>query len=139
MDNGALYGATAEDREKLRAWKPGEACRVKLPGKPRNYRHFGKFMACVQFIAETHPVFRKFGNIEPLLYHLKDATGHYAVFAKANGDVIKLMRSISFDEMDEGEFIAWSTDAKKVMAELLLELPRAYEREAADWISWCVG
>lgn len=139
FSNGFLAGATTEDREKLRAWKAGEAVRVKLAGKPRNYKHHAKFMSCVSFIAETHPTFRKFHSQAPLLYFLKEQTGHFDFYTMANGDVIKVPRSISFDEMDEGEFIAWSGEAKKVMAELLMHVPKAYEREAADWIAWCVG
>lgn len=136
--NGFLGAATAEDAAKLKAWRPGEACRVKLAGKPRNYAHHRKFMACVSFIAETHPTFRKYNNTEPLLFFLKLETGHYSVYAKPDGDVIKVPRSISFDEMSEGEFIAWSGEARKIMAELLLHVPRAYEAEAGGWIQWCI-
>lgn len=135
--SGFLHGATSEDCEKLKAWKPGQAARVRI-NKPRNYKHHAKFMACVAFVAQRHKTFRRFRNNEPLLHFLKDETGHYYTYAKPGGEVIKVMRSISFDEMDEGDFIAWSAEAKKILAQLILDFVQWPDSEAGAWLDWCM-
>ena len=135
-----IVPASDEDRAKLRAFKPGDTLQVKQ-SKARNYAHHAKFMALVTFVAEHHPLFRRFHNKEPLLHYLKDATGHYTSYVKPDGELVKIMGSISFDEMDEGDFIIWSAQAKQIMLDELLpgftdRDKQRLEQEIEGWMAW---
>lgn len=132
--------ATQDDREKARALQVGDILPVSIR-KPRNGDHHRKFMALVGFVASHHPTFRKFSSAEPLLYFLKMETGHYVVFEKADGEVIRIPRGINYDDMDEGEFVAWSARARRILLDDLL--PGFTERdkqrlafEIDSWFAW---
>jgi hypothetical protein len=140
--SGRIIPATEEDRTKLRAWRPGEVVVVKAT-RPRNVDHHRKFMACVQFVAERHPDWRKYHTIEPLLFAIKDATGHYSVYTvESTGEIIRIPKSIAFDEMDEADFIAWSARAKTVLLALMDDWPERtkarYSEELDEWVHWCL-
>ena len=137
-----IAGATDEDRAKLRAWRAGDVVRVKI-SRPRNMDHHRKFMACVSFVAERHPLFKRYATIEPLLHFLKDETGHWKSYTKPDGEIVRLMRSIAFDEMDEGEFIVWSNKAKPLLVALMDDIGdrarrRRDDRELDGWVTWCL-
>ena len=139
--SGMIAGATDEDRAKLRAWPAGFVARVKV-NRPRNIDHHRKFMACVSFVAERHPLFCRYATIDPLLHFLKDETGHWSSYTKPDGEIVRIMRSIAFDEMDEGEFIAWSRKAKPLLVALMDDIgeraKRRHEAELDGWVAWCL-
>ncbi|HKU78609.1 MAG TPA: DUF1367 family protein [Rhodanobacteraceae bacterium] len=144
--SGVIVGYGEDDRAKLRAWKAGTVRRARM-SMPRNVEHHRKFMALCQFIAERHELFRRYVHtslgIEPLLHYLKDETGHYDSFVMPSGEIQKRMKSISFDVMDEGEFIAWTTKAKPLLVQLMDDMnprvKRRYERELDEWTHWCLN
>lgn len=130
--------ATPQDREKLRAFKPGDVLPVRIK-KPRNGDHHRKFMALVSFVAAHHPTYR---DRESLLIELKMRTGHYDHYVRrASGEVVYIPKSIAFDEMDEGDFIEWSARAREILYEhFLAEFTDADKKrlstEIDGWLSW---
>jgi hypothetical protein len=133
-----IVPASPEDRAKLRAFKPGDMLPCKFT-KPRNGDHHRKFMALVSFVASHHPSYR---SVDALLVELKMRTGHYDHYVrKHTGEVVYVPKSISFDEMDEGDFIVWSARAREVLfAEMFPEFTeRDRERlhaEIEGWLAW---
>lgn len=143
--SGVIVGYGDEDRLKLRAWRAGDVLRARM-SRPRNVDHHRKFMVLCQFVAERHPLFRRYVNtslgLKPLLHFLKDETGHYDSFVLPSGEISKHMKSISFDEMDEGDFIVWTAKAKPLLLQLMEgfneRVQRRYEREIDEWTFWCL-
>lgn len=135
-----IVPASDEDRAKLRAFKPGDALLVKM-GKPRNADHHRKFMALVAFVAEHHPTFRRYRTSKPLLHFLKMETGHYDEYVREDGEIIRIPKSIAFDEMDEADFIVWSEQARRILLDDLLpgftqRDKQRLEREIEGWHVW---
>lgn len=130
--------ATDEDREKLRAFKPGDVLPCKFT-KPRNGDHHRKFMALVSFVAAHSPTYR---DRAVLLVELKMRTGHFDLYVRrATGEVVYIPKSIAYDEMDEGDFIVWSAKARELLlSEFLAEFTDADKRrlhaEIDGWLAW---
>lgn len=139
---GQIIPATEEDRLKLRAWKAGEVVIVKAT-RPRNVDHWRKFMALVSFVREHHPDYRGFASNEPLLETLKRVTGHVNRWViPSTGEVGESTRSVSFEVMDEAEFVQWSAKAKPYLVELMDQFTertkRRHEQEIDGWTHWCL-
>lgn len=138
---GTYIPATEEDRTKLRSVKPGEAFRVKV-GRPRNLDHHRKVMALISFVAAHHPDWRRHHTIEPLIYALKMATGHFTAYTQAStGEIIQIPKSIAFDAVDEGDFIVWSAKVRQIIFDDLLPgFTELDKRRLADeinhWMAW---
>lgn len=140
---GHIVPATEDDRLKTRAWKPGEVVTVKF-SKPRNMDHHRKFMACVHFVSSHHPDYRCYADLTPLLEVLKKVTGHVRTWTiQSTGEIVEQTKSIAFDELDEGEFIAWAAKAKPFLVELMEQFSeqtkRRYGEEIDSWTHWCLN
>lgn len=135
-----LVPASDEDRAKLRAFRPGDMLPVRVT-KPRNGDHTRKFFALLRFVAEHHPRMR---STESLLIELKMLTGHYDHYIRQDtGEVVYMPKSISFDEMDEGDFIVWSAQARElIFSRFIPELTSTkrdrarFEHEIEQWLAW---
>ena len=138
---GTFIAYTDEDREKLRSIKPGQAVRVKI-GRPRNLDHHRKLMALIQFVAEHHPDWRRHHSIEPLLYALKMATGHFTAYTRSStGEIIQIPKSIAFDAVDEGDFVVWANKVRQIIFDELLpgfteRDKQRLAREIDGWMAW---
>lgn len=132
--------ATDEDRDKARALPVGSLLPVSIR-VPRNYKHHCKFRALVTFVADYHSKYR---STEDVMLELKLRTGHYKEYIRAStGEVVFIPLPTNFDEMDEGDFIAWSAKAKKVILEQLLpdfseRQKKRLDREIEEWSEWCL-
>jgi hypothetical protein len=142
--SGHLVPATEQDKLKLRALRPGDMLPVRIR-KARNGDHHRKFMALVTFVADHHPSFDGVHPevaIERLLDKLKMATGLYTHYIlPETGEVVFRPGSISFDEMDEGDFVVWSAKAREEI--FTKYLPEFSERDKArlaaeidGWLRW---
>lgn len=134
-----IVPASDEDRQKLRALKAGDMIPCKFT-KPRNGAHHRRFMALATFVADYHPKYR--GDLASFLVELKLRTGHHDHYVRRDsGEVVYIPKSIAFEEMDEGDFIAWSTKAREVIFAQFLpeftERDRArLAREIEGWLAW---
>ncbi len=142
--SGHLVPASVDDRLKLRTLKPGDMLPVRIR-HPRNGDHHRKFMSLVSFVAANHPRYRDMpldGGIERVLTKLKLETGHYDHHVLAEtGELVYMPRSISFEDMDEGEFVVWSKSAREYVYAHLL--PGFTDRdkvrlagEIDNWLAW---
>lgn len=107
-----LTPAHDEDLTKALKIKPGQVVRatVKLV---RNYRHHKKFMALVEYVAERHPVYN---NRKKALTAIKIAAGHCEFFPHPQtGELMAIPMSISFDEMEQGDFDAFYEEAVRAV------------------------
>lgn len=136
--SGRLVPASDEDREKIRALRPGDMVPVKI-GKPRNGDHHRRFMALLTFVAEHHPTYR---TVDPLLIELKMRTGHYDHYIRrATGEVVYIPKSIDFESMDELDFVVWSKHARQVIYDEFLHDfterdKRRLSAEIDHWLAW---
>jgi hypothetical protein len=106
-----IIPATPEDAEKLRSL-PSQTIFPVVVNRPRNGDHHRFFMAVVALVAENHP---SYDSTETLLRELKYRTHHFDEYVTRGGAVIYEMRSISYSEMDEGDFTIWSNKALDVL------------------------
>lgn len=129
-----IVPATEADAERLRIFKPGDLLPVSVR-KPRNGDHHRKFMALVAFVAHHHP---QYEHVDDVLRLLKYWTHHFDELVLPNGQIIYEMRSISWREMDEGEFREWSAKAREfIFNRMFPELPRErIEQEIDEWLAW---
>lgn len=129
-----IVPATERDAERLRVFQPGDLLPVSVR-KPRNGDHWRKFMALCAFVADNHP---QFSDVDGVVSFLKYATKHYTPLICPGGEVIPLLKSISFDAMDEGEFREWSAQAKRVIFnDLFPKINRKRVlREINEWLEW---
>ena len=129
-----IVPATERDAERLKVFKPGDLLPVSVR-KPRNGDHHRKFMALVAFVAHHHP---KYDDVESVLRLLKYWTHHFDETVTPGGKIVYEMRSISWREMDEGEFREWSGKAREVVfTRLFPDIPRErIEDELDEWLRW---
>lgn len=129
-----IVPATERDAERLKIVKPGDLLPVNIR-KVRNGDHHRKFMALVAFVADNHPVY---STVEDVLRVLKFYTGHFDETVTATGRIVYEMRSISWREMDEGEFREWSARARdEIFNRMFPDLPRErIDREIDEWLKW---
>lgn len=144
--SGHIIPATDDDRLKLRAWKPGDVVIVKA-SRPRNLDHWRKFMALVAFVYERHPRLRTMPMSDdgkhPVLELLKILTGHvFTIINPSTGEAHISPKSVSFYDMDEGDFIAWSAKAKPHLLDLMEQFPERtktrHGEEIDSWTHWCL-
>lgn len=133
-----IVPATEQDKDKLRIIRAGDLLPCVLSKSPRNGDHHRKFMALAQFVAENHP---RYQTIEDVLVQLKVRTGHAKTLFTDAGRVFYELRSISWREMDEAEFVQWSEKAKRVVFdELFPQFTNADEErvdgQIREWLAW---
>lgn len=116
-----IVPATEADEERLRTLRPGDLLPVHIR-KPRNSGHHRKFFALLQFVAENHP---RFARVEDVLLEVKVRLHHYREHITLDGEIVYVPKSISYDEMDEGDFTIFYNRAVEVVAtDLLPGVPR---------------
>lgn len=132
---GALVPADEQTRETLARWKLGQGVRVKATRMRDLIRH-RKFFAMLNlgFEAWEPPELEYKGapvvkNFERFRKDVTIAAGFYEAVANLKGEVRAEAKSISFDSMDEDEFL----DVYSKVADVLLQrVLRTYTREDLD-------
>jgi hypothetical protein len=129
-----IVAATPRDLELLLHVKHGDLLPVDI-NKIRNGAHHRKFMALVHFVAANHP---QYHSVDQVIRLLKYRTGHFDETVTKHGHVIYEMRSISWRELDEGEFSEWAKRAREVVfTELFPDLPSGtVDAEMHEWMAW---
>lgn len=134
-----IVPATELDVERLKVFRPGDLLPVAIR-KPRNAAHWRKFVKLCLFVVDNHPDPR-FHDFESVLSFLKYATEHYTPLVTPSGSVITILKSVSHDAMDEGEFAEWAARAKRVVFDVLFPQidrrgRRGIQRELDAWMDW---
>lgn len=141
-----IIPATEADVERLKNVRPGDLLPVSIK-KPRNGDHHRKTMALIAFVAHNHPglpdestgEILPWAGIESLITWLKIRTKHFSGFQVYKNTVYMDLKSISYRELDEAEFAAWSEAAKEIIfSELFpgLQNRERIEQECERWLAW---
>ena len=131
--NGTWVGATDEDnvilgkmRRRMKTCKPGVWMRMEWTQMRHGPQH-RKFFALLQLIRENSETFN---TIEKALVAVKLCVGHFdLVVDPTTGEITKQTRSISYENMEQGEFdVFYSQAIDAVLQHILPQL----ERRTAD-------
>jgi hypothetical protein len=134
-----LRGATPDDqtvwakfKRKLDTMKAGEWMRFEW-STPRNGPHHRKFMALVTLVMENSEVYC---TKEAALVAIKLAAAYFDPYIDPRtGEVIPVVRSISYDAMDQEEFEAfYSAALDGILQTILPQLDRATADRLLDMI-----
>lgn len=110
--NGLLKPAFDEDKEKFSQFPKDGYFEIKYT-KKRNVRFHRKFFALLKIAYENQSDYRL---MEDLRRDIIITSGHYEEVVNAiTGEVYKIAKSISFNSMDETEFILIYEDVKNVI------------------------
>lgn len=112
---GKLVPSLPQDEEKLARVKAGQIIQVSFK-KPRNAAHHRKFFALIRTIVEH----TDFDNEEQVLHLFKIKLGHFEhVIEPTSGKTFLMPKSISFAQMDQGQFDKFYKEAVTVALTLL--------------------
>lgn len=128
-----LRGATPADHDmwtkfkrKLETMKPGAWLRMEW-SSPRNGPHHRKFMALLQLVTENSETYN---TIDKALNAVKLAAAYYDPFIDPRtGEIIPLVKSISYDAMPQEEFEVFYSAAIDGVLQVILP---TMSRETAD-------
>ena len=128
-----LRGATPADQDawakfkrRLETMKPGKWLRFEW-SVPRNGPHHRKFMALVQLVVENSETYQ---TVEQAMVAIKLAAAYFDPHVDPRtGEVVPVVRSISYDAMDQDEFEKFYAAA--IDGILTTILPQ-FDRETAD-------
>ena len=131
-DSG-LRGSTPADQDawgkfkrKLETMKPGAWLRFEW-SSPRNGAHHRKFMALLQLVTENSETYN---TIDKALNAVKLAAAYYDPFIDPRtGEIIPLVKSISYEAMPQEEFDAFYNAAIDGVLQVILP---TMSRETAD-------
>ena len=131
-DSG-LRGSTPADQDawgkfkrKLETMKPGAWLRFEW-SSPRNGAHHRKFMALLQLVTENSETYN---TIDKALNAVKLAAAYYDPFIDPRtGEIIPLVKSISYEAMPQEEFDAFYSAAIDGVLQVILP---TMSRETAD-------
>lgn len=109
------HGSTATDeadyrkfQRRMKSAKPGTWMRVQA-SSPRYGKHHRKFMALLNLITENSETYN---TMPKAIVGVKLVVGHFdAHVDPKTGEVIKQVRSISYEAMDQDEFEKFYSDA----------------------------
>jgi len=108
--NGFEYSGE-EDAELCKRIKVGDVVKGDIT-KPRHGKHHRKGMKILRYVFDNQDKYDTFPNF---LKEVKIATGHVDTHITSDGQIIYILKSISFEQMDELEFTQWKKDAVKVI------------------------
>lgn len=128
-----LRGATPTDHDmwakfkrRLETMKPGTWLRMEW-SSPRNGPHHRKFMALLSLVAENS---EQYNTTEKALNAVKLAAAYYDPFIDPRtGEIIPLVKSISYDAMPQEEFEVFYSAALDGVLQVILP---TMSRETAD-------
>jgi hypothetical protein len=128
-----LRGSTPADQElwskfkrKLETMKPGAWMRFEW-STPRNGPHHRKFMALLSLVAENS---EQYNTTEKALNAVKLAAAYYDPFIDPRtGEIVPLVKSISYDAMPQEEFDVFYSAALDGVLQVILP---TMSRETAD-------
>jgi hypothetical protein len=116
-----IQPATEQDEERLRLVRVGDLLPVSIK-KPRNGRDHRRFWALVRFIRDNHD---RLHTDEAVVLELKLRAGHYREHITGYGEILFVPKSISYDEVDQTEFLDFYQKAlRAACTELLPKVPQ---------------
>ena len=118
---GHLAPVDESARESLRAFGEGEVLRAKIT-RPRNVKRHRLFFALLNTVHMNLPeeMEARFPTVERLRKELLVQTGHFEMHQTLGGKTVIFPGSMSFDAMDETEFLAFFESAFKFVAKHIL-------------------
>lgn len=134
-----LRGATTADQDaygkfkrRIETMKPGKWLRLEW-ATPRNGPHHRKLMALLQLVAENSETYP---TVEKALPAVKLAAGYYdPAVDPRTGEIYPVLRSISFDAMEQDEFEKfYSAAVDGVLQVILPQMDRATANRLLDMI-----
>jgi len=117
---GGLQGSDGESSRSLSDIAVGEVVQCEIK-RPRNLRFHRMFFAVLHKAHENLPedLALKYPSIDSLLIAVKIGIGMLDLFETPNGKVYPLVKSISFESMDEDEFHRFYRDAVSYLCGIL--------------------
>jgi hypothetical protein len=98
-----LSGFVPADEPSQQVWakfKVGEVYRSDLV-KPRSYQHHKQAFALLNLVYENQD---RYGNFDDFRKAVAMAAGHTQELITIHGEIIRLLKSLSYDALDEVEF-----------------------------------
>lgn len=118
--------AWAKFKRKLETMKPGAWLRFEW-SSPRNGPHHRKMMALLQLVAENSETYN---TVDKALNAVKLAAAYYDPFIDPRtGEIIPLVKSISYDAMPQEEFEVFYSAALDGVLQVILP---TMDRDTAD-------
>jgi len=117
----ALKPADDEAREVFNSVKLGVPLLVQVK-QERSIRQHRMLFKMLRLVHSNLPLDQQgaYPKVENLLDALKIQTGHVRTFTTLSGEVIRVPASISFDEMDQGEFHQFFKSCVDAITEYLI-------------------